>query len=238
MTAWAQKRFWKEATLTEQGAGWGIALDGRMLRTPAKAALTVPSRALAEAIAAEWQAQGEKIAPSTMPLTRTANSAIDKVEPQRAAVAAMLAEYGETDLLCYRADAPAELQARQSDGWDPILDWFADAAGVRLGVTQGIRPISQSDESIRAMAEQVALLDAWKLSAFHDFVTISGSLVLGFALAAGRIHAEDVWNLSRIDEDWQAEQWGHDEEAQSYAAQRRQALLDAERFWTLLETNI
>ena len=131
MTGWKRKRFWKQARVVADGDGFAVELDGRPVRTPAKAALRLPGRAMAQAIAAEWDAQEDEIAPATMPFTRTANAAIDKVTPQRAEVAAMLAAYGDSDLLCYRADRPAELVRRQAESWDPALDWAATALGAR-----------------------------------------------------------------------------------------------------------
>ncbi|MFC3060869.1 ATP12 family chaperone protein [Paenirhodobacter populi] len=235
MTVWAPKRFWKAAGVVETPEGYGIALDGRAVKTPAKAALAVPTRALAEAIAAEWDAQGETIDPATMPLTRAANAAIDKVAAQHGEVAAYIADYGGTDLLCYRAEAPEPLVARQAQGWDPLLDWAAEALGARLLVTQGVVSVAQPDEALAALSARVAAMDAWQLAALHDLVGISGSLLLGLAVAEGRLPPEEAWALSRIDEDWQAEQWGHDEEAAALAAVKRQALLDAARFWTLLQ---
>ncbi len=232
MRVWAPKRFGKQAEVTEAEGGHGIALDGRPVKTPAKAPLVVPTRALAEALAAEWQAQEGTVRPETMPATRAANAAIDKVRPQRAEVAALIAAYGGTDLLCYRAEAPGELVDRQAAGWDPLLDWFAQAFGVRLVVTRGVLPVAQP-EALTAVGAHVGGLDEWELAALHDLVGLTGSLVLGLAVAEGRLTAQDAWTLSRIDEDWQAEQWGADEEAQDHAALRRAALLDAARFWTL-----
>lgn len=233
MSGWAPKRFWKAASVVEAEGGYGIALDGRTVKTPAKAALVVPTRALAEALAAEWEAQAELVNPATMPTTRTANSAIDKVRPQRAEVAELVAAYGGTDLLCYRAEAPDALVARQEALWDPLLDWAAQALRAPLAVTRGVVPVAQSEAALAALQAEVAALDEWQLSALHDLVGITGSLVLGLAVAHGRIPVEEAWTLSRIDEDWQAEQWGLDEEAAEHAALRRAALLDAARFWAL-----
>ena len=132
MSEWAPRRFYKDATVETAEGGFIVHLDGRPLRTPGKAPLVVPSRGIAEAMAEEWRAQDEKIDPRTMPFTRTANSAIDKVAPQHPEVADMLAEYGDSDLLCYRAESPAELVARQAERWDPLLDWAAREMGARL----------------------------------------------------------------------------------------------------------
>lgn len=233
MSEWRPKRFWKVAGVTAAPDGFAVVLDGRPVRTPAKAALEVPSRPLAEAIAAEWDAQVDKVAPETMPLTRTANSAIDKVARDHAAVVAILAEYGATDLLSYRATAPDALAARQAEAWDPWIDWAARDLGTPLRVTQGVMFVNQPEDSLVRLGTAVGALDTFELAAFHDLVALSGSLVLGLAIAAGRLDAETAWSLSRIDEDWQEELWGHDEEAAAKAAVRRAGFLDAARFLAL-----
>ncbi|HEY0275844.1 MAG TPA: ATP12 family protein [Paenirhodobacter sp.] len=231
MSGWAPKRFWQAATVVASPEGYGIALDGRPVKTPAKAALLVPTHRLAAALAAEWDAQVNKVDPATMPLTRAANAAIDKVAPQHDDVATYIAAYGETDLLCYRAEAASPLAARQAQGWDPVLDWADQALGARLVVTQGVVPVAQPAAALSALSARVRAMDAWQLAALHDLVGISGSLLLGLAITAGRLRAEEAWALSRIDEDWQAEQWGLDDEAAAHAGLKRQALLDADRFW-------
>ena len=233
MSGWRAKRFWKAASVEDADGGFAVQLDGRPLRTPAKAALVVPTRALAAAIAAEWDAQGDDVDPRTMPVTRSANAAIDKVRPQHAEVAALIADYGGTDLLCYRADAPPALIARQGAVWDPLLDWAATALGARLVVTQGVIPVAQPAAALGALRGQVTALSEFELAALHDLVSITGSLVLGLAITRGRISAQEAWDIARIDETWQIEQWGADEEAAEEAALKRAALLDAERFWHL-----
>lgn len=198
-----------------------------------KAPLVVPTLALAEAIAAEWQAQDGKVNPETMPFTRTANSAIDKVAPQMDEVAAMLAAYGGSDLLCYRAEGPPDLVARQAEGWDPILIWALEALGADLVVTAGVIHVEQPKESVLRLHERVAGMTAFQLAAFHDLVAISGSLVLALAVIGGRVTAEAAWSLSRIDEDWQISLWGEDEEAAEVAGRKRAAFLQADRFYGL-----
>lgn len=233
MSVWAPKRFWQAAGVTEAEGGFAIALDGRAVRTPAKAALVVPSRAMAQAIAAEWDAQEGTVRPETMPVTRAANAAIDKVRTQQTEVAAHIAAYGGTDLLCYRAEGPEPLVERQARAWDPLLDWAEAACGLRLVVTQGVVPVAQPEMALIALADRVAAMDEWQLAALHDLVGITGSLVLGLAVAEGRIDGETAWTLSRIDEDWQIAQWGDDAEEAELAALKRQALLNAERFWQM-----
>lgn len=233
MTEWKARRFWKAAEVTEEDAGYGIALDGRPVRTPSKTLLTVPTRAMADEVAAEWDAQGEVIDPRTMPFTRSANSAIDKVAPQFEAVAAMIAEYGDTDLLCYRAERPEGLIARQEEAWDPVLDWAEGALGARLSVGAGVMYVAQDRAALDRLGAQVRAFDIYRLTAFHDLVQLSGSLLLGFAVTEGFRSPEDAWTLSRIDEDWQIAEWGEDEEAAEAAAARRAAFLHAARFFGL-----
>lgn len=236
MSGWKAKRFWKAAAVTGAEGGFGIALDGRAVKTPAKAPLLVPTRALAAAIAAEWDAQTGQIDPRIMPMTRSANAAIDKVAPQHAEVAALVADYGGTDLLCYRAEAPEALRARQDAGWQPLLDWAAARYGVRLAVTTGVTPVPQDSKALASLAAEVAAMDAFGLAALHDLVAISGSLVLGLAVTEGRIGPDAAWGLSRIDEDWQISLWGEDEEAAAHAAAKRAALQEAARFWQLVHS--
>lgn len=230
MSEWQQKRFWKTAAAVADGDGFAVELDGRRLKTPAKNALLLPTQSLAEMVAAEWDAQGELIDPHAMPVTRTANSAIDKVRPQHREVADMLAEYGGTDLLCYRAESPAELVARQARGWDPALDWAEAALGARLRTGEGIIHVSQDESSLKRLSDLVHAMGPFHLAAFHDLVALSGSLVLGFAAARGWQPADEIWSLSRIDELWQRDQWGADEEADAQAEIKRQAFLHAARF--------
>lgn len=231
MSGWAQKRFWKEVTVAETANGFEVELDGRRVKTPAKAPLMVPTRAMAEAIAAEWDAQTESVDPKTMPCTRSANAAIDKVTHQHTEVAAMLAEYGDSDLLCYRADSPVELAARQAAEWDPVLDWAEEELGVRLQLRTGVLHQPQEAAALAVLAEKTGAMSPFQLAAFHDLVGISGSLILGFAAASGWRSADEIWLLSRLDERWQEEQWGEDEEAQAAAEVKRQEFLHAKRFY-------
>ncbi|WP_291729361.1 ATP12 family chaperone protein [Leisingera sp. F5] len=231
MSGWAQKRFWKQVLVAQTEDGFAVELDGRRVKTPAKAPLAVPTRAMGDAIAAEWDAQTESVDPGTMPCTRSANAAIDKVTHQHSEVAAMLAEYGDSDLLCYRADAPVELTLRQAQEWDPALDWAAGALGVRLQPRTGILHQPQEAAALSALADKVHAMTPFQLAAFHDLVGISGSLILGFAAAQGWRSADEIWQLSRLDERWQEEQWGVDEDAQAAAEVKRQEFLHAKRFY-------
>lgn len=230
MSGWKAKRFWKEASVERDGEGWGIRLDARAVKTPSKAPLIVPTEAMARAIAAEWDAQTGEVKPDTMPFTRSANSAIDKVAVQFDAVAEMLAAYGGTDLLCYRADAPEGLIARQKALWDPLLEWSATELAAPLAVTSGVLPIAQDPASLEKFVAEVKSYDNFQLTALHDLIAISGSLVIGLAVARGRISVAEAWEASRVDETWQAQQWGADEEAEEIEALKRQALEHAAAF--------
>lgn len=233
MSGWTAKRFWTAATAEPVEGGYTVRLDGRPVKTPAKAALVLPTLAMARAVAEEWDAQQGVIRPETMPVARAAHSAIDKIGPQRAEVAGLIAAYGGTDLLCYRAESPQGLVARQSAAWDPVLDWAAQALGAPLVVTRGIAPVPQPAASLSALEAQVAALSDFELAGFHDLVAISGSLVLALALVHGRIDVPAAWAAARIDEDWQIGLWGEDEEAAETAARRHAAFLAAHRFFGL-----
>ncbi|MAM63820.1 ATP12 family protein [Maritimibacter sp. UBA3975] len=235
MSDWAPKRFWKETRADRCDGGFTVYLDHRTVRTPAKAPFTLPTLALAEACAAEWEAQGEHIDPSVMPMTRTANSALDKVAVQHAEVADLIAAYGDSDLTCYRADTPVELVARQAEGWDPLLDWAHARFDARLEPRIGIMHAPQDQAALERLRAQVFALDAFRLAAFHDLVAISGSLIIGLAVAHDELDPEQAFNVSRIDEDWQAELWGADEEATEHAALKRQAFLDSALFFRLAD---
>lgn len=233
MSEWAPKWFWTNSEVIETPEGLAVALDGRIIKTPAKATLALPTRAMAEAVAAEWQAQVEKVDPFSMPVTRSANAALDKVRPQQAEVVRMLADYGDSDLLCYRADKPMELVARQAAAWDPLLDWAAERLDARLEPRTGVMHIAQSDAALRNLEALVQKQDAFQLAAFHDLVSLSGSLVLAFAAIHQHRPPEQIWELSRLDEAWQEELWGVDEEAQETALRKKNAFLHAYRFFLL-----
>lgn len=229
-----RRRFWEQASAVPLEGGYGVSLDARELRTPSKARLLVPTRALAEAIAQEWAAQGDEIVPQSMPLTRAANSAIEKVTPQFDEVAAMLAEYGGSDLICYRAGSPAELAARQAEAWDPWLDWAAHDLGAPLLAIEGVIHHPQADASLARLAEHVRAYPAFELTGVHELVTLSGSLILGLAVARQALDPDEAWMLSRIDETWQAELWGADEEAEAMAEAKRVDFVQAARLLALL----
>lgn len=234
MSEWKQKRFWDSASAVADGDQWAVALDGRVLKTPAKAPMLVPTQKLADAIATEWDAQEDVINPLVMPFTRAANAAIDKVAHQRAEVADMLAAYGDADLLCYRAESPSALVERQKSVWDPILNWSDTDLGAPLYTRTGVIHAPQSDASLKSLSDQTHQLGHFELAAFHDLVAMSGSLILGFAVLKRHLDPEQAWDVSRVDENWQEEQWGEDEEATAQANVKKEAFLQAFRFYELL----
>lgn len=233
MTEWKARRFWKAADIRPADGGWEVILDDKPVRTPGKHPLILPTEALARAIAAEWDAQSDVIDPITMPLTRAANSAIEKVAPQFDDVAGMLAEYGGTDLLSYRAEQPEDLVRAQAEGWDPLIDWSATDLQAPLRITHGVVPVTQDQAALNRLHDQVRSLDNFGLTALHDLVTLPGSLLLGLAVIRGRLTAEQAFALSRIDEEHQAKLWGEDDEARTAAESRRAAMVQAARFWDL-----
>lgn len=230
MSGWVAKRFWDKAEAVKEPGGWGVALDGRRVRTPAKAQLLLPGEALAREVAAEWDAQEGVVNPAGMPFTRMANAAIDKVAVQQGAVTAMLAQYGATDLVCYRATDPQELVARQAEAWDPLIDWAGQALNARLIAVPGIMPAAQDAESLHALARALEGFNPFELAALHDLVTLPGSLVIGLACAHGFARPSDLWQRALVDELWQEEQWGVDEEAQTARNAKQSAFEHAHCF--------
>jgi chaperone required for assembly of F1-ATPase len=228
------KRVYRHAAARPVEGGWGVALDGRAMRTPGRNELIVPSEALAGAIAAEWDSQGDVVRPATMPLTRLAATAIDRTAKQRDQVIAETASYAGTDLVCYRADHPPELAARQQLVWQPLLNWATLRYDAALAVTSGVIPTRQSAAALRAFANSVAAHDDFRLTALHTLTAACGSLVIALALLEGRLDAEAAFAASQLDETFQIEAWGADAEA---AARRRVLAADiasAARFLSLL----
>ena len=228
------KRFWREVTVEAGAGGLAIRLDRRPLRTPAKAPCLLPTRALAEAVAAEWAVVEGVVDPAAMPLTRAANSAIDRVTPEQDAVAALIAAFGEADLICYRAPHPEGLVQRQAAAWDPLLAWAVDALGAHLVSAEGVIHVAQPPESLARLDAAVRAHGPWELTALHDLVSISGSLVIGLAVSHGRLDAATAWPLTRIDEDWNFEEWGEDAEAAALAGRRRLDFANAARLLELV----
>ncbi|MCK1391341.1 ATP12 family protein [Bradyrhizobium sp. 1] len=225
-----RKRFYQEAGVAEVEGGFAIMLDGKPIRTPSKRQVVIPSRALADAVAAEWAAQGETINPMTMPLTRVANSVVEGVVDRVELVAEDLAKYFESDLLFYRAGHPEGLVAREAAHWDPVLFWAAETLGAHFILSEGVMHVKQPDEAIQA-ARAALPGDAWSVAALHVVTTLTGSALLALALAHGARDAGQVWDAAHVDEDWNAEKWGVDEEA---AARRAARLRDFHAAVTVL----
>jgi len=215
------RRFYKSVEVGEAEGGFEILLDRRPVRTPARQPLRVPTRALADAIAREWEAQGPKVDPSAMPLTGLANAAIDRVAPDQDVFARGLAVYGESDLLCYRADSPRALVDRQAQQWDPILAWARRRFDVDFEVVTGLIHRAQPSATIERLRKAVEARSPFQLAGLSPLVTISGSLVVALALAEGALDPETAWMAATLDEQWQIEQWGEDAEARRALDRRR-----------------
>jgi chaperone required for assembly of F1-ATPase len=220
------RRFYQSATIAPvaraagEAQSYRLLLDGKALRTPAKADFVVPTRDLAEAVAAELLAQEERIDPANMPLTRLVNSAIDGVAGRRAEVSAEIVKYVLSDLVCYRAADPVELVRRQAEAWDPILDWCGEALGIGLERATGIVPVAQPETAGAVLAAWLATLNAFELAAVHTMTTLMGSAVLALAHARDRLQCGTAWAAAHIDEDFQAEKWGVDSIAQARREQQ------------------
>jgi chaperone required for assembly of F1-ATPase len=230
------RRFYKEATAIADGDAWRIALDGKVVKTPARNPLSLPTRPLAEAIAAEWAAQAAKVKPDTMPLMQLASTAIDRVAPDRDRIIAETAGYAATDLVCYRADGPDELIARQATRWDPLIDWLRERYDVSLQKAAGVIAIPQSDQALAALTRAVAAQDDFRLTALGVMTGAAGSLAIGLAVLEGRISPEDAAAAAQLDELYQAERWGIDPEAEKRRANQKADLVAARRFLDLLAT--
>lgn len=224
------KRFWQDVTIDAERV---VRLDGRPVRTPGRALLSLPTAALATAVAEEWRAVGDTVDPHTMPLTGLGNAAIDRVAPDPAAFAASIAVYGESDLLCYRADAPAELAAREAAAWDPLLHWARDRYDVHFTIATGVIHRPQPAATTMRLGEAVAARPPFAVVALQPIVTITGTLVGALALAEGATDAESLWRAAMVDETWQAEQWGEDPLAAQARANRRRDFDAAARFLSL-----
>lgn len=228
------KRFWKQAGVVQAGEGWGIALDERPVRTPLREHLVVPSRELADAIAEEWNAVQDTIDPRKMPMTGLANAAIDRVAPDRASFAAGLAKYAEADLACYRADTPRALVDRQAGQWDALLGWARRRFDLDFAVTTGLTHVEQPPATVERLAHEVATLDDFRLAGLSPMVTAGGSLVAALAVLEGGWSAGKAWAAVSVDDEWQRERWGSDDEAEKALEGRRTDFLAGARFLELL----
>ncbi|MGB8363932.1 MAG: ATP12 family protein [Rhizomicrobium sp.] len=227
-------KFYKDVDVAEAGDAFVVRLDGKPIKTPHRAVLAVPKRALAEAITKEWRDQAQIVDPATMPLTRLAYAAIDIASAHRARLVDEILAFGRTDLLCYRAETPAALVARQAQGWDSLLDWAGERFGAGLATGTGIAFVEQPPESAAAFAAAVRPCDNFALVGLHGASSLLGSLVLALALLHARLDASDAYTLSRLDETFQAEAWGRDAEAEARAARLASELQAIERFLMLV----
>jgi len=214
-----RRRFYVRAEVAEGEGGFAVLLDGRPVKTPARRALAAPTRALAEALAAEWEAQRDVVDPAKMPLTRLANSIIDGVADAPAAVAAEAEKYLASDLVCYRAEGPDGLVARQAGAWDPVIAWAREALGARFVVAAGMVFVVQPDAALEA-ARAALPRDPWRLGAFHAVTTLTGSALIALAVLNGRLGVEEAWRAAHVDEDWNMDFWGRDELALERRAAR------------------
>jgi len=225
-----RKRFYAHAGVVEGADGFAITLDDKPIRTPSGRQVVVPVRAIADAIVAEWQAQKEFIDPLTMPMTRFANSVVDAVVERVEAVTSDIAKYFQSDLLFYRAGHPAALVAREAAHWDPLLFWAADTLGAHFIIAEGIVNVRQPDSAIAA-ARAALPTDPWSVAALHVVTTLTGSALLALALERGVLDQDRVWAAAHVDEDWNIEKWGADEEV---AARRAARLVDFRAAATIL----
>jgi chaperone required for assembly of F1-ATPase len=228
------RRFYREAKVADVEGGFGVALDGRPLRTPGKALLGMPVRAVAQAVADEWQSQGEHIDPLAMPLTRLVNVVIDQVRSERVEIVQQIVAYGGTDLLYYRADSPEGLVALQSQHWDPVLAWAEKAYGLTTILAEGVMYVDQPDDNAGILRDLCGPLDDYRLGALIAMTNLTGSALLAFAVHFGVIDPEAAWTAAHVDEDWQISQWGEDAEAAARREQRRQEHAAAARLLKLM----
>jgi len=227
------KRFYKTVSAERTAEGFALLLDGRPVKTPYRRQLVLPSRPLADRLAREWDEQEDEVRPETMPFTRLANTAIDRMAEERAGIEQSVAAYGGTDLLCYLAPHPADLTERQRAAWQPWLDWAAERHGARLLPSPGLMPQKQEEEALNALSGAVGAMNDWELTALAECVTLTGSLVLGLAMLDGALDDEEAWRLSQMDEEHQIEQWGLDAEAEAAREAKREALALAAEFLIL-----
>jgi len=228
------KRFYKQVSIEKNGADYCISLDRRRLKTPAKADLSVPCRALADAICTEWAEQKEHILPHTMPVTKLVNVSIDTVATSRDTVVSDVAAYAGSDLLCYRAERPIALIDLQAEHWDPVLDWVREELDAPFEAACGVIHVPQPDQSLAAIKRQVEVLDDLRLSAVASMTNLTGSVFLALAVCHGRLEAADAWAAAHVDEDWQIREWGEDEEAAERRARRWREMDAAARVVRLL----
>ena len=229
------KRFWKSAQAIQNDGGWGVELDGRPLRTPARKPLSVPTQQLAESIATEWNSAEDKIDPRAMPLTGLANAAIDRVAPDRQSFASGIAKYAEADLACYRAEGPQGLIDAQAEHWDEMLAWGRRRFDVDFRTTSGLLHVDQPPPTVERLAHAVHALDSYRLAGLSPLVTIGGSLLAALGVLEEAFTPEWAWEAVSVDDRWQLAQWGSDEEAEKALANRERDFLAAAQFLQLLD---
>lgn len=224
------KRFYKKVTIGETAGGYDIRLDDRVLKTPLKRNFTVPTRKMAQAIADEWDAQQTHVNPATMIVTRLANTAVDRVHGDEARIVSELADFAASDLVCYRAGSPDPLVGRQASHWDPVLAWVKSALGVQFVCVEGIVHHAQPDTAIAAIADALSNETQFRLTAIHNMTTLTGSTLIAMMVGSDALPGEEAWAAAHVDEDWQSEQWGRDDEAEARRAERKQDFESTVRF--------
>lgn len=231
------KRFYQDVTIEEGPEGYAILLDARPVKTPARKDLVIPNKALAKQVEAEWEAQTGKVNPASMPMTKRVNTALDRVQDREQEVVEEIVSFAGSDLLCYRADHPEALVAKQKEHWDPVLGWVRETCNAQFEVQTGIVPVSQPEKSLERIVKAIGVFDHFVLTPIHTVTTLTGSALLALALVERHLDPEAVWSAAHVDEDWQISQWGEDAEAKARRAMRR-AEFDADvRFLELLRSD-
>jgi chaperone required for assembly of F1-ATPase len=228
-----RKRFYQAASVAPQDGGYAVLLDGRSVKTPARGILAAPTKALAQAIADEWEAQREVVDPAAMPLTRLANSIIDGVADKPDAVKAEVAKFLGSDLVCYRAGSPDGLVERQAQHWDPLIAFARDALGARFVLGEGVTFVTQPEQALNAAARAIPD-EPWRLGAVSAITALTGSALIALAMARGALSTEDAWAAAHVDEDWNMHQWGRDEQAFERRAARAAEMQAAAKVLALL----
>jgi len=230
------KRFWKTTSMVKGDDGWMVHLDQRPVKTPAGHPLVLTGEALAKHIQAEWDAQDDHIHPATMPMFRYAVTAIDRVTPQRDYVIDQMLGYTKNEMLCYRTPDQAELAEEQNRHWQPCLDWAKQNYDLTFEVATGIMPIRQPEASVKLAANMLTNMDDFRLAGVFNLISISGSFVVGIAIADGQLSPQEGFDIAFLEELWQAKQWGSDEEAEDRRNRLKQDMIENKQFLSLLET--
>lgn len=230
------KRFYEHVTVAPHEGGFGVLLDGRPVRTPARNLLALPTSAAAEIIAAEFEAQEAEIDPSRMPATRLANTVVDGIAPDPQPVLEDVVRFAASDLVCYRAGSPRELAARQAQEWDPLIDWLRDAHGANFILAEGVVHVAQPREALAVFQSVMQRHgEPFAIGCIHTFASLTGSAIIALALAEGRLAASEAWRLALIDEDWNLQHWGEDEEAATRRSHRLADFTAASRLFDALK---